>query len=185
VFLVALLVALALGGPAATATQPVTFEGTDFNSVLAGTFSLDHFEVKAPVLFPGFPVPEALVAVGTVTATKSFGPPPITTLTYSDAPFDWVFVTVSATCGGATTVTFDPIGGSDYVAFIPRGEPLWDPSVPIPPWSGDVHWGVTASDSLTLDGNGGLSCAVARAVQHGQLRPLAATLNALLRQAGP
>jgi hypothetical protein len=167
---------------AASATHTVPFEGALIDRAFSGSFTLDHFEVKTPIhplQLAQVPAP-TLVAVGTVTAVVE--PPLAPPVTFTDAPFVWVNLAVSATCGGDTTVVFGPLSGADYVGFGPiYGQPLWDSSVPIPPWSADVHWGITATSSLTLSNNGGLSCAIAHLNRPAQLRALAAALNALTR----
>jgi hypothetical protein len=174
--------ALAVRSTAAASPSSVSFTGGGIGYDVSGTFTLDHFEVKTPVSFPNLPtyVPSPrLVAVGTVTATRVGGPGGIFRESYTNAPFVWVNLSVNATCGGSVDVSFDPVGGSDYVGFGPIGGlPLWDPSVPLAPWDGSIHWGMSSAGGLTLSGPTGLSCAVARV---GSLVAQAKTLNALLR----
>jgi hypothetical protein len=186
--LVALVSALALSAPALADVGTVSFAGSAFGGQeITGTFTLDHFDVKIPLDYPGVfvsPPQPHLVAVGTVTGQSSFfSGGPVTIVPFNDAPFVWVNLAVGATCGDSATVTFDPITGADYLGFGPiRGLPLWDPSVPIPVWNSDIHWGVTATNPLVLTGNGGLACAIAQAVSHDNLTVEAKTLNALVRQ---
>jgi hypothetical protein len=185
---IALVSALVLSAPALANVGTVSFAGSALGGQeITGTFTLDHFDVKTPLNYPGVfvsPPQPHLVAVGTVTGQSSFfSSGVLTTVPFDDAPFVWVNLTVTASCGDSATVTFDQITGADYVGFGPiSGLPLWDPSVPIPVWNPDVHWGVTATNPLVLTGNGGLACAIAQAVSHDHLSAEAKTLNALLRR---
>ena len=178
--------AFAVRSTAAGSPSSVSFTGSGIGYDLSGTFTLDHFEVKTPVSFPSLPtyVPSPrLVAVGTVTATRVGGPGGIFRETYTNVPFVWVNVSVSAACDGSVGISLDPVGGSDYVGFGPiGGQPLWDQSVPLAPWDSSIHWDASPGGSLTLSGPAGLACAVAHAAESaGSLVPQAKTLNALLR----
>jgi hypothetical protein len=181
--------AFALPAPARSEVSPVSFSGAAMGGqLITGSFTVDRFEVETPLDYSGLgarqPRPQ-LVAVGAVTGESSFLSPgggAVTHVPFDNAPFVWVNLTVVATCGDAATVTFDQVGGSDYVGFgRAYGLPLWDPTVPIPVWNSDIHWGVEAADPLVPAGAPGLPCAIARAVSHGNLPVEATLLNALLR----
>jgi hypothetical protein len=184
-FVIAVASAMVLSASARADVGTGSFSGEAIVQTITGTFTLDHFAVKTPLDYPGVfvsPPQQHLVAVGTVTGQVTV-PPGDIWLTFDDAPFVWVNLSVAANCGGSVTVTFNPIGGSDYVGFGPiYGQPLWDQSVPIPVWNPDIHWGVNAEAPLVLRANGGLACAVAQAVGRDALSVEATTLNALLRQ---
>jgi hypothetical protein len=183
-FLIAIASAMVLSASARAEVGTVSFSGDALGGqIITGTFTLDHFTVKTPLDYPGVfvsPPQPHLVAVGAVTGqvTDPFGN---LLLTFDDAPHVWVNLSVAATCRRDTaTVTFDQISGSDYVGFGPiYGQPLWDPSVPIPVWNPDIHWGVTAANALVLTGNRGVVCAIAQAVSRDDLSLEATLLNML------
>lgn len=178
---------VAAGSRAAVGGPQVTFTGGGVAYDLAGTFTLDHFEVKTPLSFPDVlplyhPAPR-LVAVGTTTATET--PAFTTPTTWTDVPFVWVNLGLTAVCGGAVRAQFDAVGGSDYTGFGPiGGRNLWDDSVPLAPWDSSVHWGMeSVSPAFTLTGTRGDSCAVAQlAGKPKTLAALAGALNRMLRE---
>ncbi|HEY6785065.1 MAG TPA: hypothetical protein VI159_08935, partial [Gemmatimonadales bacterium] len=159
--LVASAAAFAAAPVARAASPTISFAGEGRIYTFSGTFTLDHFAVKTPIntYFDGTLQPH-LMAVGTVSGTviSPFG----SAATFTDQPFMWVEVTVSATCGGNITLTLNPLNGTDYAGGIGGAPPLfWDSSVPLPPWDSGVHWGMTSpATSVTLTSN--LACAVAR-----------------------
>jgi len=190
-----LLVALAAFGAVATsgsnaavgAPPQVSFTGSMCCSFsIDGTFTLDHFEVKTPLNLPFLISPPAprLVAVGTVTASRVDDLPDSVPTTWTNAPLDWVNVSVSARCGGSVTVNLNGINGGDYFAYIVSSDSLWDSSVPLVVWDpGDVHWFVAASSSVTLAGTNGTSCSAARLARSPEtLTALANVLNLALRK---
>jgi hypothetical protein len=183
-FVVVVATTLVVPGRASADVGPISFAGEGVADAITGTFTLDQFTVKTPIDY-GFVVPPQphLVAVGTVTAQVTSFFTGETVFTVTDAPFDWVELSVAATCGGSVTITFDEITGGDYLLL--HGEPAWDPSVPMPLFPEGTpsrFWYVDAQAPLVLTANGGLVCALARAVAHNDLSVEATTLNVLLRQ---
>src|ERR1051325_11296278 len=92
--LVALVSALALSTSALADVGTVSFAGSAFGGQeITGTFTLDHFDVKIPLDYPGVfvsPPQPHLVAVGTVTGHSSFfSGGPVTIVPFNDAPFVW------------------------------------------------------------------------------------------------
>ncbi|MGZ4333354.1 MAG: hypothetical protein ACXVRJ_03680 [Gaiellaceae bacterium] len=150
------LATLVLAASTTAAAPPASFSGDGIAYDLAGTFTIDHFELKTPVAVAG---PRRLVAFGTTTAVKTpaFGPG---VQAFDDVPFAWVDVSVSATCHAAVVVSLGSIGGDDYVSFV-GGAPIYDASVPVPPWDSSAHWEIGAT-SVTLPAARGQSCAIAR-----------------------
>jgi hypothetical protein len=176
--------ALAVSGRASADVGPISFAGEGVADAITGTFTLDQSTVKTPIDY-GFVVPPQphLVAVGTVTARVTSLYTGETVFTVTDAPFDWVELSVAATCRGSVTITFDEITGGDYLLL--HGEPVWDPSVPMPLFPEGFpsrFWYVDAQAPLVLTGNRGLACAIAQAVNRDDLSAEATSLNALLRQ---
>lgn len=186
VFLLVVLVmsVLTISARALADIPAVSFTGNDSaGRTFTGTFVLDHFTVKTPLNLPQLvnpPTPQ-LVAVGSVSGVlTSFSPPGgLTSMPFAQAPFVWVKLTIAADCGQSVLVTFGDIGGSDYVSL--HGQDLWDPSVPLPVWNPDVHWGSTVTNPLVeIARNGGLACAINRAIGRNDLSIEARLLNILL-----
>jgi hypothetical protein len=175
----------AAGSKAAVGAPQVSFHGSMCCSFsIDGTFTLDHFEVKTPLNLPFLsspPVPR-LIAVGTATVTRTDDLPGSEPTTWTNAPLDWVNVSVAASCGGDVTVNLDELNGGDYFAYIVSSDSLWDSSVPLVAWDpGDVHWSASAANAVTLHGTHGTSCSVSRLARNPKtLKPLAAALNRAL-----
>ncbi len=182
-------VLLALAALAAPATASASISTADFSGSglaydFSGTFTLDHFEVRAPaaINLDGLSVPPGaprVVAAGTVTGSKTFAFGGV--VTFTDAPFTWVRVSVSGSCSGID-VQLAKLDGSEYVGL--HGE-VYFPDLPFSPWGGPFRqWGILEAGAIHIIGNTGLMCASARlSAADAPPQALATVLNRLLATA--